>query len=169
MELTLASSDAQRTAEAKHATIESELSDLSAQLFSTANEMVAKERKARAAVEQSLTNSESQRKQLEGALQASQRKVEDNGKIMEGLKHERLVREHELDELKKVVDSMNSINFSSTNSGVVRMMNSHPPFKTEYLGFISHLRDMAKTSLSPPSITSVLTLPFLQRLVVEDS
>jgi Rab guanine nucleotide exchange factor SEC2 len=47
-------------------------------------------------------------------------------------------------------------------------MNSHLPFKNEYLGFLAHLRGLAGNSPDIPGITSLLTLPFLARLTVED-
>jgi hypothetical protein len=56
MEASLSSSNAKQSTESKHKhkKIESELSNLSANLFSTANEMLATKRQARARAEESI-------------------------------------------------------------------------------------------------------------------
>jgi Rab guanine nucleotide exchange factor SEC2 len=169
MEESMESSNARKTAEAKHAQIESELSELSANLFSTAGEMVANERKARAAVEEALSVSTAERQRLEGAMRALEVRLSENGKAVEILKEERAVREGEVKELRQVVRSIDLASVATGGSGTQRMMNSHVPYKTEYLGFISHLRKLLPTTPNPPLISTVLSLPFLQRLAVEDS
>lgn len=169
MEESLKSSDARKSAEAKHAQIESELSDLSANLFSTANEMVAKERKARAAVEDALSTSKAECKRLEDSLKTLEVRLAENGRSIEILKEERAVREGEVKELRQVVRTVDLVGVTTTSSGAMRMMNSHTPYKVEFLGFIAHLRKMLPTTPNPPLISSVLSLPFLQRLAVEDS
>ena len=58
MEESLASSSAKQSAEAKHQQMESELSDLSVNLFSTAIDMVAAERQVCALIEESLVSTQ---------------------------------------------------------------------------------------------------------------
>ncbi|KAG8817425.1 hypothetical protein FRC17_011238 [Serendipita sp. 399] len=169
MEESIASTNAKLTAEAKRAQIESELSDLSANLFSAANDMVVKERQLRSSVEDALAASVGNRTALETQLKDRDRRIEEGEKNLDALKEERSLREVEMNELRRAVQSMNSVNIASQGSGVIRMMNSHLPFKGEYLSFISHLRTLFPTTPNPPSLSSLLTLPFLQRLATEDS
>jgi Rab guanine nucleotide exchange factor SEC2 len=150
--------------------MESELSDLSANLFSTANEIVATERKARACVEESLVSTKATVSALERQLDAAKvdKSREENEK--EAMRQAKIRTEYEMEELRKVLRGVNSSDVVSLGSGgVLRMMNSHLPFKNEYLGFVAHLRGLAGSSPDMPGITSLLTLPFLARLAVEDS
>ncbi len=170
MEESLASSSAKQSAEAKHKQMESELSDLSANLFSTANEMVATERQRRAAVEQSLTSAQATNALLEKELEASRVQLGSIEKE-KGLLHETTTRtEKEVEELRRALRGVNSSNVASQGTGgILRMMNSHVPYKNEYLAFLGHLRGLVGSTQYAPAITSLLTLPFLARLAVEDS
>jgi hypothetical protein len=170
MEESLASSSAKQSAEAKHKQMESELSDLSANLFSTANEMVATERQARARVEESLVSTRTTVAALEKQLDAAkfQKIRQENEK--EALREAKIRTEYEMEELRRALRGVNSSDVVSLGGGgVLRMTNSHLPFKNEYLGFLAHLRGLAGNSPDIPGITSLLTLPFLARLAVEDS
>ncbi|KAG8831725.1 hypothetical protein FRC18_006103 [Serendipita sp. 400] len=169
MEESIAATNAKQTAEAKKSQIEAELSDLSANLFTAANDMVVKERQMRSSVEDALAASVSSRTALEAQVNDYQKRLMDGDKTVEALKEERGLREVEMNELRKAVKSMNSVNISSQGSGVIRMMNSHLPFKGDYLSFISHLRTLFPTTPNPPNLSSLLTLPFVQRLAIEDS
>lgn len=108
---------------------------------------------------------------LQNEIKALEARLAENSRTVEILQEERAVRDGEMKELKQVVQSVDMANISpaSGSVGVMRMMNSHAPYKVEYLGFIAHLRKLLPTTPSPPPISSVLSLPFLQRLAVEDS
>lgn len=169
MEQSIAAQNAQKAAEAKHAQIEAELSDLSANLFSTANDMVATERKNRLSVEDALSTVKSERIRLEKELEVAKRQMEESQRTVDHLREERELREADLKELRAAVNSVGSTSISSSYAGAIRMMNTHPPYRDEYLSFLAHLRSLVATTPAPPPISSVLTLPFLQRLAVEDS
>jgi len=49
-----------------------------------------------------------------------------------------------------------------------RLFSSHLPFE-EFLLFVAHLRSIKPASAQPPSLPSLLSLPFLSRLISEDS
>jgi Rab guanine nucleotide exchange factor SEC2 len=131
--------------------------------------MVANQRKVRSAVEDALSASTAECQRLEEAMRELEVRLSQNGKAVEILKEERAVREGEVKELRQVVRSIDLAGVPSVDSGALWMVNSHVPYETEYLGFISHLRKLLPTTPNPPSITTVLSLPFLQRLAVEDS
>ncbi|KIM21089.1 hypothetical protein M408DRAFT_29809 [Serendipita vermifera MAFF 305830] len=167
MEESMASSNAKLSTEAKHKQMESELSDLSANLFSTANEMVATERQLRASVEESLTSTKGSNALLEKQLEAAQLQLGGTEREKEILREQAGRTEKETEELRKALRGINSSNFMSQGTGgILRMMISHAPYKNEYLGFLAHLRG---TMPNVPAVTSLLTLPFLARLAVEDS
>jgi hypothetical protein len=175
MEESLASSNAKQSAEAKHKQIESELSDLSANLFSTANEMVATERQARARTEESLISTRATVVTLTAQLEAAKLELSREETEKDALREARSRTEREMEELRRVMRGVDISNVVSQgiggegDGGVLRMMNSHSPYKHEYLGFLTHLRGLAGTTANVPAITSLLNLPFLARLAVEDS
>lgn len=170
MEESMASSNAKLSAEAKHKQMESELSDLSANLFSTANEMVATERQLRASVEESLASTKASNALLEKQLEATRLQLGGAEREKEILREQAGRTEKETEELRKALRGVNSSNVMSQGTGgILRMMNSHAPYKNEYLGFLAHLRGMVTTTPNVPAVTSLLTLPFLARLAVEDS
>ena len=57
---------------------------------------------------------------------------------------------------------------TSGRSERMRLLCLHAPY-TEYVQFIVHLRTIRPSTATPPPITTLLPLPFLARLVVEDS
>ncbi len=166
----LASSSAKQSAEAKHKQMESERSDLSANLFSTANEIVATERQRRAVVEQSLSSAQAINALLEKELAASRMQLGSIEKE-KGLLDETTTRtEKEVAGLWRALRGINSSNVAIQGTGSIpRMMNSHVPYKNEYLTFLAHLRGLVGSTQHAPAITNLLTLSFLARLAVEDS
>ncbi|KIM23410.1 hypothetical protein M408DRAFT_77550, partial [Serendipita vermifera MAFF 305830] len=170
MEESMTSSNAKLSAKAKHKQIESELSDLSANLFSTVNEMVATEHQLRTSVEESLTLAKASNTFVEKRLRAARLQLGGTEREKEILCEQAGRTEKETEELCKAPRGVNSSNVMSQGTGgILRMMNSHAPYKNEYLGFLAHLRGMVTTTPNVPAVTSLLTLPFLVRLVVEDS
>ncbi|KIM22098.1 hypothetical protein M408DRAFT_79495, partial [Serendipita vermifera MAFF 305830] len=170
MEESMTSSNAKLSAEAKHKQIESELSDLSANLFSTANEMVATEHQLRASVEESLTLAKASNTFVEKRLEAARLQLGGVEREKEILCEQTGCTEKETEELRKAPRGVNSSNVTSQGTGgILRMMNSHAPYKNEYLGFLVHLCGMVTMTPNVPAVTSLLTFPFLARLAVEDS
>jgi len=167
----MASSAAKKTAEAKNKQMESELSDLSANLFNTANEMVATERQARASAEEALASTRVAVTALQRQLEAAKAGLSREESEKEGLREATKRKEVEAEELKAALRSVNDSNVvnATGGGGVLKMMNSHVPYKNEYLGFLAHLRGLVGTTQNAPAITSLLNLPFLARLALEDS
>lgn len=80
----------------------------------------------------------------------------------------------ETEELSEALKSVPGFNMVSWGMGTVgpktsRVTDSHVRHKNAYLGFLAHLRGMVTTTPNVPAVTSLLTLPFLARLAVEDS
>ena len=131
--------------------------------------MVATERRNRFSVEEALSTVKSDRIKLEKELEVAKQQVDESRRSVEHLREERELREADLKELRTAVNSVGATSISTSYAGAMRMMNTHPPYRDEYLSFLAHLRSLVATTPTPPPIPSVLTLPFLQRLAVEDS
>ena len=50
----------------------------------------------------------------------------------------------------------------------IRLLSSHLPYQ-EFLLFVAHLRSVHPASPQPPAMSTLLPLPFLARLLTEDS
>jgi Rab guanine nucleotide exchange factor SEC2 len=142
--------------EGKRKEIEKELFELSAGLFGQANTMVAEERIARASAQRRVEECEAQiftqSKQVrvfEGAVRVLKE---------EGNEFERVVGE-----LRGVIKAVDR-----DRRGARRLRVGSVPYK-EYGAFVEHLRALVPPSPTPPPISTLLTLPFLARLVTEDS
>jgi hypothetical protein len=152
-------------AETARADIEKELDDLTANLFEQANSMVAEARLARA---------------------LSERKVEEAGAALKGaeeavgIMQERLqVLESEKEAAEKDAENMRALmgkgkwpahvltpTIGATKA--LKLLSSHLPY-SEFLLFVAHLRSIHPSSPHPPVISALLPLPFLARLLAEDS
>jgi hypothetical protein len=151
-------------AETARADIEKELDDLSASLFSQANTMVAEARLARA-------RSERKAEELEEALKAAE---EVNGAMqqqMQTMKSEKEDVEKGAEQIQAAMGKGKWVERSATNGDPVRtlrLLGSHQPYQ-EFLLFIAHLRSIHPSSSQPPAISTLLPLPALARMVMEDS
>ena len=150
-------------AESARAEIEKDLDDLSAGLFDQANRMVAEARIAEARSSRKLEETEAALRSAEevvGALQGQ----------MQALESEKEQADRRVEEMRirmgkgKWVDR--PLETARTNRP--RLLSTHLPYH-EFLVFVSHLRTIRPASLQPPSISTLLTLPFLARLLAEDS
>ncbi|KJA25513.1 hypothetical protein HYPSUDRAFT_85260 [Hypholoma sublateritium FD-334 SS-4] len=149
-------------AESARMAIEKDLDDLSATLFGQANSMVAEARYDRYLSERKVEDAERALKSAEEAVQLMQTQMQ----AMQTEKEEaqKKTREMEL--------AMGKGKWVATRNGnpvvSLRLLNTHAPYQ-EYLSFVAHLRVLHPTSPSPPAMTTLLQLPYLHRLLTEDS
>lgn len=144
-------------AETARRDIEKDLDDLSAELFGRANTMVAEERFARYRSEQKLTDAEGALKSAEDAVRVMQQQ-------MQSLQTEK--EEAAMAGKKLTQERWESV--GKRTALTTKLMSSHTPYQ-EFLLFVAHLRSIHPTSPQPPAMTTILPLPFLARLVNEDS
>ena len=150
-------------AESARIAIEKELDDLSASLFDQANTMVAEARFAKHLSERKVEDAERALKTAEEAVQLMQVQMQ----FMQAEKEEVEKRSREMN---MVVSKGERVERRRPDdiSISLRLLNSHGPYQ-DYLAFLSHLRALHLTSPSPPTITTLLPLPFMARLLNEDS
>jgi hypothetical protein len=149
-------------AETARADIEKDLDDLSATLFDQANTMVAEARFARAQSERKVEDAERALKGAEEAVGMMQQQMQE----MQTEKEKSATDAEELRTLMGKGKWIGRVNDAS--SRLVRLRSSHNPYQ-EFLLFVAHLRTIRPTSASPPPMSTLLQLPFLARLLNEDS
>ncbi|KAG9221756.1 hypothetical protein PTI98_008744 [Pleurotus ostreatus] len=143
-------------AESRRTEIERELDDLSASLFEQANVMVRDARGQKAL-------SDRRANEAEVALRAAEEAVQLMQQSLQQMQHDKDEAEKTLRDMKgknRVVDRPNPV-------ASLRLLNSHAPYY-EFLSFISHLRSLHLPASQPPTITTLLPLPFVARLLSED-
>ncbi len=149
-------------AESARMAIEKDLDDLSATLFGQANSMVAEARYEQYLSERKVEDAERALKSAEEAVQLMQTQMQ--AMQTEKEEAEKKTREMEL--------AMGKGKWVATRNGnpvvSLRLLNTHAPYQ-EYLSFIAHLRVLHPTSPSPPAMATLLQLPYLHRLLAEDS
>lgn len=143
-------------AESRRTEIERELDDLSASLFEQANVMVRDARGQKAL-------SDRRANEAEVALRAAEEAVQLMQQSLQQMQHDKDEAEKTLRDMKgknRVVDRPDPV-------ASLRLLNSHAPYY-EFLSFISHLRSLHLPASQPPTITTLLPLPFVARLLSED-
>ncbi|KAG6900292.1 hypothetical protein C0993_000265 [Termitomyces sp. T159_Od127] len=152
-------------AESARQAIEKDLDDLSATLFGQANTMVAEARLARHESEQKVEAAERNLKIAEEAVSAMQQQIQ-----MLRAKKEEAERLAEVSQEALNVTIGKGINkpLSKNPTQSLRLLSSHSPYQ-EFLLFVAHLRSVHSSSSQPPVISSLLPLPFLARILTEDS
>ncbi|TFK46817.1 hypothetical protein OE88DRAFT_1739156 [Heliocybe sulcata] len=151
-------------AESARAEIEKDLDDLSASLFGQANTMVAEARLARAVSERKV-------EEAEQALRGAEEAVTLMQQQMQALQEEKELAVMSAEEMKfrmgkgKWVDREQD---PSVPHPYLRLLSLHTPYQ-EFLLFVAHLRNIRPASPAPPSMSSLLPLPFIARLVTEDT
>ena len=152
-------------AESARRDIEKDLDDLSASLFNQANTMVAEARFARAESERKVEDAERALKGAEEAVAMMQLQMQE----MQAQKEQ---SDKNVDDMRILVGKGKWIEKTSTLgsdvTSVVRLRSSHVPYQ-EFLLFIAHLRSLRPSSPSGPIISTLLTLPFMARLLSEDT
>lgn len=149
-------------AESARAQIETELDDLSAGLFNQANSMVAEARIAQAKSERKVEETERALREAEevvGLLQTQ----------MQTLQAEKERADRRVEEMRVTVGKGKWVErVEDSHPTIPRLLSSHAPYQ-EYLAFITHLRSIRPAAQQPPAMSTLLPLPFLARLVTEDS
>ncbi|KAK2461239.1 hypothetical protein APHAL10511_006766 [Amanita phalloides] len=150
-------------AESARVAIEKELDDLSANLFNQANTMVAEARYARHVSERKMGEAESALKGAEEAVGVMQRQLQV-------LREEKELAEKKAQEMQV---SAGKVQWIERHNGVsiarsLRLLSSHSPYQ-DFLLFVAHLRTVHTSTPHLPSMSTLLNLPFFQRLLIEDS
>ncbi|KAK0458802.1 uncharacterized protein EV420DRAFT_333332 [Desarmillaria tabescens] len=150
-------------AETARATIEKELDDLSASLFDQANTMVAEARYSKALSERKVEEAEIALKGAEEAVALMQQQMQ----ALQADKEEADKRALEI----RV--SMGKGKWAERREDgslrrPLRLICSHLPYQ-EFLLFVAHLRTLHTSTPTPPTMTTLLPLPFIARLSSEDS
>lgn len=149
-------------AESARAEIEQELDDLSAGLFNQANSMVAEARIAQAKSERKVEETERALRQAEevvGLLQTQ----------MQALQAEKERADRRMEDMRVTMGKGKWVDrVQEPSRAIPRLLCSHSPYQ-EYLSLIAHLRSIRPASQHPPAMSTLLPLPFLARLVTEDS
>ncbi|GLB42068.1 putative GDP/GTP exchange factor Sec2p [Lyophyllum shimeji] len=150
-------------AESARRDIEKDLDNLSADLFGQANTMVAEARYAKHLSEQKLSEAERALKGAEEAVGVMQQQ-------MQALQAEKDEAERKAEEaLLAMGKGKYKERRASTNpTRSIRLLSSHLPYQ-EFLLFVAHLRSVHPSSPQPPAMSTLLPLPFVARLLTEDS
>ncbi|THV00716.1 hypothetical protein K435DRAFT_854495 [Dendrothele bispora CBS 962.96] len=150
-------------AESARAAIEKDLDDLSANLFDQANTMVAEARYGRFLSEEKLKSAEEALKGAEEAVTMMQQQMQ----VMQGEKEE---AEKSMQEMNTTMGKGKWVERQDVgpSTRIVRLLSSHTPYQ-EFLLFIAHLRSLHPASPQSPAMATLLPLPFLARLMTEDS
>src|SRR6266404_3468620 len=147
-------------AESAQAAIEKDLDDVSAALFGQANTMVAEARLERARSERKAEEAERALREAEEVVRLMQ---------LQTLREEKETAERRMDTMNAATGKGKWTEQTlSSPAKVHRLLTSHVPYD-DFLSFISHLRTLRATSPHPPGIHSLLTLPFVARLQLEDT
>ncbi|KAH9919855.1 uncharacterized protein B0H18DRAFT_1213656 [Fomitopsis serialis] len=149
-------------AESARAQIEKELDDLSAGLFNQANSMVAEARIAQA-------RSERKAEGTERALHEAEEVVGMLQTQMQTLQAEKERADRRMEDMRATMGKGKWVDrVHEPSPAIRRLLSSHAPYQ-EYLSFIAHLRSIRPATQHPPAMSTLLPLPFLARLVTEDS
>ncbi|KAF8531838.1 hypothetical protein JB92DRAFT_1945332 [Gautieria morchelliformis] len=143
-------------AESARQEIEKDLDDLSAELFDRANTMVAEARFEQAKSERRTQDAEAMLKGAEEAVASMQAQ-------MQTLRDDKDRTDRELDKGKWVEREK-----PLRSPAPPKLLSSHVPYQ-EFLLFVAHLRQIRPATPQLPPMTTLLPLPFLTRLVSEDS
>ncbi|KAH7344742.1 hypothetical protein B0J17DRAFT_636675 [Rhizoctonia solani] len=150
-------------ADAARSRIETELDDLSADLFARANTMVAEARIARAASERKVEETENALKGAEDAVKSMQLQ-------MQQIVDARRAAEMKVAEMRAL---MGKGKWDEQNGAIEidgphrRLYNSHVIYR-EFVAFVSHLRGLRANAGVMPQLSALTSLPFMARLIVED-
>ncbi|KZV96988.1 hypothetical protein EXIGLDRAFT_670637 [Exidia glandulosa HHB12029] len=149
-------------AETARLTIEKELGDLSASLFEQANRMVREANLLRA-------QSDRRANEAEDALRTAEEAVGGMQIQMQTLRSEKDRADSEMQDLRALVDKGKWVERPhAVQSPLValKLISSHVPYE-EFLLFVAHLRSLRPQPV--PAMSTLLPLPFLARIVMEDS
>jgi len=140
-------------AESAKEQIERELEELSASLFGEANAMVNEARVARSLSERKVEDSEGRLREAEEAVRMMQSQMQA------------LMQEKEDGER-----NPGALTTTAPVEAGEKLMKNHLAYH-EYLAFLAHVRNLhlSNPNAQPPAMATLLQLPFLSRLLNEDS
>ena len=89
---------------------------------------------------------------------------------MQDLQEEKEHAERSAENMRALMGKGKWVERASMKNGLVtlRLLSSHVPYQ-EFLLFVAHLRSVHLGSAQPPAMSTLLPLPFLTRLLTEDS
>ena len=148
-------------AESARADIEKDLDDVSAALFDQANTMVAEARWGRAQSDRKAEEAERALVEAEDAVRLMQQELQS-------FQEEKEAAEHNMENMRAAMGKGKWVKRASLPVNAHNLLTSHVSYH-EFLALISHLRALRATSHQAPNITSLLGLPFMARLQVEDT
>ncbi|KAF9450598.1 hypothetical protein P691DRAFT_758015 [Macrolepiota fuliginosa MF-IS2] len=150
-------------AESARVAIEKELDDLSASLFNQANTMVAEARYGQHVSQRKAEEAEQALKGAEEAVGVMQQQVQ-------ALQEEKEAAERKAAEIGSLMGKGKWIDKRDDGAPAptLRLFSSHLPYQ-EFLIFVAHLRQLHTSSQNAPAMSTLLPLPFLTRLLTEDS
>ncbi|KAI0002117.1 hypothetical protein BJV74DRAFT_817028 [Russula compacta] len=149
-------------AESARADIEKDLDDVSAALFDQANTMVAEARLGRAQSDRKAEVAERALIEAEDAVRLMQQELQ-------AFQGEKEAAERSMERMRAAMGKGKWIERrSSSPVNTHRLLTSHVSYQ-EFIYLISHLRALRATYPQPPSISTLLGLPFVARLQLEDT
>jgi Rab guanine nucleotide exchange factor SEC2 len=149
-------------AESARADIEKDLDDVSAALFDQANTMVAEARWGRAQSDRKAEEAERALVEAEDAVRLMQQELQ-------ALQEEKEGAEKDMENMRAAMGKGKWVQrVSSIPANTHHLLTSHVSYH-EFLSLISHLRMLRATNPQPPTISSLLGLPFIARLQLEDT
>lgn len=149
-------------AESARADIEKDLDDVSAALFNQANTMVAEARWGRAQSDRKAEEAERALVEAEDAVRLMQQELQ-------ALQEEKEGAERNMENMRAAMGKGKWVQrASSIPVNTHHLLTSHVSYH-EFLSLISHLRLLRATNPQPPTISSLLGLPFIARLQLEDT
>ena len=148
-------------AESARADIEKDLDDVSAALFDQANTMVAEARWGRAQSERKAEEAERALVEAEDAVRLMQQELQS-------FQEEKEDAERCMENMRAAMGKGKWVQRASLPVNAHHLLTSHVSYQ-EFLALISHLRALRATSSQAPSLNSLLGLPFMARLQVEDT
>jgi hypothetical protein len=149
-------------AESARADIEKDLDDVSAALFDQANTMVAEARLGRAQSDRKAEVAERALVEAEDAVKLMQQELQ-------ALQQEKEAAERSMENMGAAMGKGKWVErASSLPANVHHLFTSHVSYQ-EFLSLISYIRILRATSPQPPTMGSLLGLPFIARLQMEDT
>ncbi|KAG9104160.1 hypothetical protein FRC07_009840, partial [Ceratobasidium sp. 392] len=151
-------------ADAARSKIETELDDLSADLFGRANTMVAEARIARAISERRVGEAESALKGAEDAVKSMQLQMQQMAEARRAAETQAAEMRARMGKGKWVDRDDDRFNVDAAKR---RLYSTHNVYR-EFAAFVAHLRGLRATNGVVPQLPTLASLPFIARLIVED-
>jgi hypothetical protein len=149
-------------AESARADIEKDLDDVSAALFDQANTMVAEARLGRAQSDRKAEEAERSLFEAEDAVRLMQQELQ-------AFQEEKEAAERSMESMRAAMGKGKWTQRPSTLPvNAHHLLTSHVSYQ-EFLSLVSHLRALRATNPQPPTPSSLLGLPFIARLQLEDT